>query len=191
MSRGDHDDRRGVVEDLLVYTLHRRQIKKRICKLYTSQVIKSALSGGRSFFGRIGAQLESLTTLTFLTGFGQSRSASAVHCILACVVRRTIRQLACRQCRSGRLETHMQAFSGREVFVCQKLLKLGASADLIRLHAMPRSLFLRREDFCDLTVSPFADVVVLCFHTMYPSLDLVAVVLNQENGAVQVLSDDG
>lgn len=52
------------------------------------------------------------------------------------------------------------------------------------------SLFFGREDFCNLAVSPFANVVVLGLHTMHPALDFVAVVLNQEDGAVQVLSDD-
>ena len=53
------------------------------------------------------------------------------------------------------------------------------------------SLIFWRKNFCDFAVSPFADVVVLGLHTMYPALDLVPVVLNQEDGAVQILPDDG
>lgn len=84
----------------------------------------------------------------------------------------------------------MQALSGREVLICQKLLELRAIADFIRLDTMLRNLFFWREDFCNLAVPPFADVVVLGFHTVHPALNLVAVVLNQEDGTIQILSYD-
>lgn len=47
------------------------------------------------------------------------------------------------------------------------------------------------ENFCDLAVSPFADIVILGLHTMYPAFDLIPIVLDQKDDAVQVLSDDG
>lgn len=149
-----------------------------------------SLIGGRCFSGCAVARPISCFTLTSWTDSGQSRSASVVHCILAYAARQTIELLARHQCRSKRSDTHMQAHSGREVLICQKLLELRASADLIRLDTMLRSLFFWRKDFCDLAVPPFADVVVLGFHTVHPALNLVAVVLNQEDGAIQILSYD-
>lgn len=141
-------------------------------------------------FGSVDARPGSFSTLTSSTGSGQSRSASVVHCILAYAARRTIRLLARHQRKSGRPDTHMQSLSGRELFICQKLFELGASANLIRLDTMLRSLLLRRKDFYNLVVSPFADVVVLGFHTVHPALDFIAVVLDQKDSAVQVLSND-
>jgi hypothetical protein len=55
---------------------------------------------------------------------------------------------------------------------------------------MTRGLFLRRENFGNFAVSPFGDVVVLSLHAVYPALNLVPVVLDQEDDAVEVLPDN-
>jgi len=88
-------------------------------------------------------------------------------------------------------QTHMQTLACRKIFVCQQIFELGPGADFVRPDTMSGGLFLWREDFCDLAVSPFADVVVLGLHTVYPALDLVPVILDEKDDTVQVLSDDG
>jgi hypothetical protein len=55
---------------------------------------------------------------------------------------------------------------------------------------MSGGLVLWSEDFCDLAVSPFGDVVVLGLHAVYPALDFISVVLDQEDYTVQILSDN-
>jgi len=89
------------------------------------------------------------------------------------------------------IKTHMQTLACRKVFICQQIFELGPGADFVRPDTMSGGLFLWREDFCDLAVSPFADVVVLGLHTVYPALDLVPVILDEEDDTIQVLSDDG
>ena len=85
----------------------------------------------------------------------------------------------------------MQTLSFRKLLICQKFLKFRASADFVRLDTMLGDLLLWREDLGNFAVSPFADIVVLGLHAMNPALDLVSVILNQEDRAIQVLSDDG
>ena len=85
----------------------------------------------------------------------------------------------------------MQTLPFRKLLICQKFLKFRASADFVRLDTMLGDLLLWREDLGNFAVFPFADVVVFGLHAMHPALDLVSVILNQEDRAVQVLSDDG
>jgi len=88
-------------------------------------------------------------------------------------------------------QTYMQTLARRKIFVGQQIFELGPGADFVRPDTMSGGLFLWREDFCDLAVSPFADVVVLGLHSVYPALDFVAVILDEEDDTVQVLSDNG
>jgi hypothetical protein len=54
---------------------------------------------------------------------------------------------------------------------------------------MAGGLFLWSEDFCNLVVSPFGDVVILGLHAVYPALDLISVIFDQEDNAVEILPD--
>jgi hypothetical protein len=56
---------------------------------------------------------------------------------------------------------------------------------------MTGGLVLWSEDFCDLAVSPFGDVVILGLHAVYPALNLISVILDQEDDTVEILPDNG
>jgi hypothetical protein len=85
----------------------------------------------------------------------------------------------------------MQTLACRKVFICQQIFELGPCADFVRSDSMTGGLFFWCKNFCDFAVSPFGDVVILGLHAVYPALDLIPVVLDQEDDTVQILPDDG
>ena len=85
----------------------------------------------------------------------------------------------------------MQTLPCRKVFICEQRLELGPCADFVRSDATLGGLIFWCENFCNLAVLPSADVVILGLHAMYPALDLVPVILDEEDDTIQVLSDDG